>query len=51
MIEMNGVRSEGAIRTMEGRKEGESRDPVLVYPASPEPTRRRCLIRPVNLRD
>lgn len=53
VIEMNGVRSEGAIRTMEGSKEGggKSWEPVLVCPASPELTLRRCLIRPVNLRD
>lgn len=46
MIEINGVRSEGAIRTAEG-----SRETLLVGPASPEPTRGLCLIRPVNLRD
>lgn len=46
VIEINGVGSEGAIRTVEG-----SRESVLVCLASPEPTRRLCLIRPVNLRD
>lgn len=46
VIEINGVRSEGAIRTAEG-----SRETLLVGPASPEPTRGLCLIRPVNLRD
>lgn len=53
-MEINGVRSKGAIRTMEGSKRvggGESGEPVLVCQASPEPTQRRCLIRPVNLRD
>lgn len=54
VMEINGVRSKGAIRTMEGSKRvggGESGEPVLVCQASPEPTQRRCLIRPVNLRD
>ena len=58
VMEINGVRSKGAIRTMEGSKRvggvesgEESGEPVLVCQASPEPTQRRCLIRPVNLRD
>lgn len=46
VIETNGVGSEGAIRTVEGNRES-----VLVCLASPEPARRLCLIRPVNLRD
>lgn len=46
VIEINGVRSEGAIRVGEG-----SRELVLVCPSSLEPIRRLCLIRPVNLRD
>lgn len=50
VIETNGVRSDGAIITMEGSKEEGERmgEMVLVCPASPEPSLRRCLIRPVN---